>query len=156
MDGLAGGLLAIAFGILGYLAIKDTGRILFMHPRYLMIAIWCAALAGACAGFLWFNGFPASVFMGDIGSLGLGAALGTLSLMINAGLILVILGGVFVAEAVSVMLQVASYKFRNKKRIFRVAPVHHHFQVGGVSEHKLVVRFWLAGIVLGVLAISAF
>ena len=107
-------------------------------------------------GFLWFNASPASVFLGDVGALGLGAALGVLALLTHATLGLVIVGGIFVAEAVSVILQVASYRWRNQRRIFRVAPLHHHFQLGGVAEHKLVVRFWIVGLLLAALTLTAF
>ena len=157
MDGLAVGCLAVAFGVLGLLALAglpsgvdplDTG------PG--VAAIWCAGLAGACVGFLWFNSFPASVFLGDVGALSLGAALGTLALLTQTALILLVIGGIFVAEAISVMLQVASYRWRNRRRIFRVAPLHHHFHLGGVSEHKLVVRFWIVGLLLAALGLTAF
>ena len=116
---------------------------------------WCASLAGACVGFLWFNSFPAAVFLGDVGALGLGAALGVLGLLTRTALWLPILGGVFVIEALSVMLQVASYKWRGKQRIFRVAPIHHHFHLGGVTEPKLIVRFWIAGALLAMLSLTA-
>lgn len=146
MDGLATGCLAIAFSVLGVWALPDA------HSHALVA--WCAALAGACVGFLWFNSFPASVFLGDVGALGLGAALGTISLLTHSALWLVIIGGVFVVEALSVMLQVASYKWRNKRRIFRVAPLHHHFHLGGTSEPKLIVRFWIIGMMLALLGLT--
>ena len=144
MDGLAAGCLAIAFTALGLLAAQTP-----------TVMVWCLSLAGACAGFLWFNAHPASVFLGDVGALGLGAALGVLALVSHAALALLIVGGVFVAEAVSVMVQVASYRWRNKKRIFRVAPLHHHFQLGGIGEQKLVVRFWIVGLLLAALGVTA-
>lgn len=153
MDGLAGGCLAIAFAALG-LAAVFSGTQDPMGPERVR-GIWAASLAGACAGFLWFNGFPASVFLGDVGALGLGGALGMLALLGHAALVLVLLGGVFVAEAGSVILQVASYRFRNKRRVFRVAPLHHHFQLGGVAEPKLVVRLWVISALLAALALSA-
>jgi len=148
MDGLAVGCLALAFGVLGLLALTAFDNRL--------VAIWCASLAGSTVGFLWFNASPASVFLGDVGALGLGAALGVLALLTHATLGLVIVGGIFVAEAVSVILQVASYRWRNQRRIFRVAPLHHHFQLGGVAEHKLVVRFWIVGLLLAALTLTAF
>lgn len=148
MDGLAVGCLSVAFGVLGLWTLAD--------PSHRVVAIWCASLMGACVGFLWFNSFPASVFLGDVGALGLGAALGVLSLCSHAALLLVIVGGIFVAEAVSVMLQVASYRWRNKRRLFRVAPLHHHFHLGGVHEQKLVVRFWIVGLLLGAVGLTAF
>jgi phospho-N-acetylmuramoyl-pentapeptide-transferase len=150
MDGLAAGLLALAFVAVGALALVRAP--LAAEPSAWVVWRWCASLAGACLGFLWFNAPPASVFMGDIGALGLGAALGTLAVMAQAGLVLVIIGGVFVAEAASVMLQVASFQWR-KRRIFRVAPLHHHFQVGGLPETALVIRFWIAGAVLGAVGV---
>lgn len=145
MDGLATGCAAVAFAALGMWVLVDEAQ-----PRVLVP--WCASLAGACVGFLWFNGFPASVFLGDVGALGLGAALGTISLLMRSGLWLLVLGGIFVAEALSVMLQVASYRWRGRRRIFRVAPLHHHFHLGGTSEPKLIVRFWIVGIMLAMLA----
>ena len=145
LDGLAAGCLAIAFAVLGLWALGD--------PAHATLAIWCASLAGACVGFLWFNSYPASVFLGDVGALGLGAGLAAVSLLSGTGLWLVLIGGVFVVEALSVMLQVASYKWRGRRRIFRVAPIHHHFQLGGLSEPKVMVRFWIAGLLLAVLGL---
>jgi len=152
MDGLAVGCLALAFGVLGVLNVTEPAE----HPSHHVVALWCASLAGSCVGFLWFNSVPASVFLGDVGALGLGATLGALALLNHAAFGLVIVGGIFVAEAISVMLQVASYRWRNKRRIFRVAPLHHHFQLGGLPEHKLVVRFWIAGLLLAALGLTAF
>ncbi len=148
LDGLAAGCLAIALAVLGFWAWSGDAGTAALVP-------WCASLAGACIGFLWFNRFPASVFLGDVGALGLGAALGAISLLTHTALWLLLLGGVFVAEAASVMLQVASYRWRNKRRIFRVAPLHHHFQVGGMSEPKVVLRFWIAGLLLAVAALAS-
>jgi len=146
MDGLAAGCMAIALAIVGLWAMADPfGRALLP---------WCASLAGACVGFLWFNSFPASVVLGDVGALGLGAALGAMSLLTHAGLWLMVIGGVFVAEAVSVMLQVASYKWRNKRRVFRVAPLHHHVHLGGLHESKVIVRFWIVGLGLAMLGLT--
>lgn len=145
MDGLAAGCAAITFAVLGCWAMGAGAGAL---------VAWCAALAGACVGFIWFNGFPASVFMGDVGALGLGAAIGTISLLTHRALWLLVVGGVFVVEALSVMLQVASYKWRGKQRIFRVAPIHHHFHLGGLSEPKVIVRFWIVGLMLGVLGLT--
>lgn len=147
MDGLAVGCLVLAFGVLGAVSILIT------HDRLVMI--WCVSLAGACAGFLWFNTFPAVVFLGDVGALSLGAALGVLALLSHAALGLLIIGGIFVAEALSVILQVASYRWRNQRRIFRVAPLHHHFQVAGVAEQTVVVRFWIVGLLLAALGLTA-
>ncbi|MBI3325036.1 MAG: phospho-N-acetylmuramoyl-pentapeptide-transferase [Candidatus Omnitrophica bacterium] len=150
MDGLAAGCLAVAFGALALLALARP-----LEPGARAVLIWASSLAGGCLGFLWFNTFPASVFLGDVGALGLGAALGILALLSHAALGLLIIGGVFVVEALSVMLQVASYRWRGKRRIFRVAPLHHHFHVGGMSEQQVVVRFWLAGWALAALGFSA-
>ena len=147
MDGLAAGCVAIALCVIGLWVILH-------EPAHRTAIIWCASLAGACAGFLWFNSFPASIFLGDVGSLGLGAALGTISLLTHTALWLVIIGGVFVVEALSVILQVASYKWRNKQRIFRVAPLHHHVHLGGVSEPKVTVRFWLVAVLLAMCALA--
>ncbi|MBI3020439.1 MAG: phospho-N-acetylmuramoyl-pentapeptide-transferase [Candidatus Omnitrophica bacterium] len=147
MDGLASGCVAIALSALGFLALTGDRP----HPA---LVAWCASLAGACVGFLWFNGFPASVFLGDVGALGLGAALGTISLLTRTALWLVIIGGVFVVEALSVVFQVASYKWRGQRRIFRVAPLHHHVHLGGLSEPKLIVRFWIVGILLAALGLT--
>ena len=147
MDGLAAGCVAIALSVLGLLALEGD-------PSGLALVPWCASLAGACVGFLWFNAFPASVVLGDVGALGLGAALGALSLLSHTSLWLPIIGAVFVVEALSVMLQVASYKWRGKRRIFRVAPIHHHFQLGGMSEPKLIVRFWIVGLLLAMVGLT--
>ena len=157
MDGLAVGMLAIAFGVVGMVGADLQ---LSMGAQggsgQLIVAIWCASLAGACVGFLWFNCFPASVFLGDVGALGLGAALGVLALLSHAALALLVVGGVFVAEALSVILQVASYRWRHQRRIFRVAPLHHHFHLGGMAEQKVVVRFWIVGLLLAALGLTAF
>jgi phospho-N-acetylmuramoyl-pentapeptide-transferase len=147
MDGLAAGCLAISLAAAGIWVLQRS-------PQQHAMVVWCASLAGACVGFLWFNCFPAGVYLGDVGALALGAALGAVSLFTHSALWLPILGGVFVAEALSVMLQVASYKWRNKRRIFRVAPIHHHFHLGGLSEPKVIVRFWLAGLFLALVTLA--
>lgn len=139
-----------AFGIFAYV----TGNIKF--AEYLAVpyiagvgelAIFCAALVGAGLGFLWFNTYPAQVFMGDVGALGLGAALGLIAVMVRQELVLFIMGGIFVAETLSVILQVASFKLTGK-RIFRMAPIHHHFELEGWAEPKVIVRFWIITVVL--------
>lgn len=117
------------------------------------LTVLCGALVGAGLGFLWFNTYPAQVFMGDVGSLALGASLGTIALITKQEFLLVITGGIFVIEALSVILQVISYKLR-KKRVFRMAPLHHHFELKGWPEPKIIVRFWIIGIILGLIAIS--
>jgi phospho-N-acetylmuramoyl-pentapeptide-transferase len=148
MDGLAAGCVGIALAAAGLWAMQQD------DPRSRALVMWCAALAGACLGFLWFNSFPATIFLGDVGALGLGAGLAAVSLLGHTALWLPIIGGVFVLEALSVMLQVASYRWRNKRRIFRVAPLHHHFHLGGVAEPKLTVRFWIVGVLLAMLGLT--
>ena len=160
LDGLAIGLCGIcfvAFAAIAYI----TGRTDF--SRYLAIeylegageiTVFCGAAVGATLGFLWFNNHPAEVFMGDTGSLALGGALGTCALLLKKELLLIILGGVFVAEALSVIIQVLSYRLRNKKRVFRMAPLHHHFELGGWAESKVVVRFWIMGMICALLSLS--
>ena len=147
MDGLAAGCVAIVLSVLGFWALAGD-------PRGHALVPWCAALAGACVGFLWFNAFPASVFLGDVGALGLGGAIGVISLLTHTALLLLVVGGVFVMEALSVMLQVASYKWLGRRRIFRVAPLHHHFHLGGIVEPKLIIRFWIVGLLLGLLSLT--
>jgi phospho-N-acetylmuramoyl-pentapeptide-transferase len=117
------------------------------------LTVLCGALVGSGLGFLWFNTYPAQVFMGDVGSLSLGAALGTIAVITKQEFLLVIVGGIFVMEALSVIIQVISYQLR-KKRVFRMAPIHHHFELKGWAEPKIIVRFWIIGIILGLIAIS--
>jgi len=158
LDGLAIGIVimvALAFSVLSYV----SGNIKFSH--YLLIpylvgsgelTVFCAAILGAGLGFLWFNCYPASIFMGDVGSLALGGALGTVALLIKKELLLVIVGGIFVVEALSVILQVASFRL-TKKRIFRIAPLHHHFQFLGWPESRVIVRFWIVASLLALLTL---
>lgn len=117
------------------------------------LSIFCAAMIGGGLGFLWFNSFPAQVFMGDVGALALGGAIGMLAIVTNQELLLVLAGGIFVLEAVSVILQVASFKMTGK-RIFKMAPIHHHFELKGMSEPKIIVRAWIISIVLAVMSIA--
>jgi phospho-N-acetylmuramoyl-pentapeptide-transferase len=117
------------------------------------LTVLCGALVGSGLGFLWFNTYPAQVFMGDVGSLSLGAALGTIAVITKQEFLLVIVGGIFVIEALSVIIQVFFYQVR-KKRVFRMAPIHHHFELKGWAEPKIIVRFWIIGIILGLVAIS--
>ena len=117
------------------------------------VAVFCGALVAAGLGFRWFNAYPAQMFLGDVGSLSLGAALGALALISRQELVLVIAGGVFVAEALSVILQVASYKLR-RRRIFRMAPIHHHFELLGWPEPQIIVRFWILSILCALFALS--
>jgi phospho-N-acetylmuramoyl-pentapeptide-transferase len=117
------------------------------------LAIFCAAMFGAGVGFLWYNSYPASVFMGDVGALSLGGAIGMLAVLTKQELVLLIVGGLFVVEAVSVILQVGSYKLR-KKRVFLMAPIHHHYELKGWEEPKIIVRFWLVSVLLALLALG--
>jgi phospho-N-acetylmuramoyl-pentapeptide-transferase len=113
------------------------------------------AMSGACLGFLWFNAHPAEVFMGDTGALGLGGAIGTVAILVKQEILLAIAGGLFVIEAVSVILQIGSFKLRGGKRIFRMAPFHHHMELGGLPETKVVIRLWITAIVCCMLALSS-
>ncbi len=117
------------------------------------VFVFCGALIGAGLGFLWFNAYPAQVFMGDVGALGLGAALGTIAVVVRQELVLVIMGGVFVMETVSVILQVASFKLTGR-RIFRMAPLHHHFELKGWPEPRVIVRFWIITVILVLIGLS--
>jgi phospho-N-acetylmuramoyl-pentapeptide-transferase len=117
------------------------------------LTVFCGALVGASLGFLWFNSYPAEIFMGDVGSLALGGALGTVAILIKQELLLVIVGGVFVLEAASVILQVGSFKLRGK-RIFRMAPLHHHFELSGWSEPKVITRFLIIAIVCALFSLT--
>lgn len=153
LDGLAAGTVIIAgmaFAVLAYIVgrIDWSAYLQILHvSRAGELAVFGAAVVGATMAFLWYNCHPAEVFMGDTGSLALGGALGTIAILTKQELLLPIIGGVFVIEALSVMLQVASYKYRGGKRLFLVAPIHHHYQRLGWAESKIVVRFWmLAGI----------
>jgi phospho-N-acetylmuramoyl-pentapeptide-transferase len=160
LDGLAIGLVALAFGGFAALAYLTGNRIFagYLNIIYMPgageLTIYCAAVVGAGLGFLWYNAHPARIFMGDTGSLALGGALGTVAILVKRELLLVLVGGMFVVEALSVMLQVASYRWRGKKRVFRMAPLHHHFELGGWSETQVVVRFWIVGILLLLLSMS--
>jgi len=159
LDGLAIGLVGIAATANAVLVYLGGNRVIanYLKIQYITgsgeLVIFCGALLGASLGFLWYNAHPAEVFMGDVGSLSLGAALGTLAVVTKHELILVITGGIFVAETLSVVLQVGSYKLRGK-RIFRMAPMHHHFEQIGWPESKVIVRFWIAGIILALVSIS--
>lgn len=118
------------------------------------LAIFCTAIAGAGLGFLWFNAYPAQVFMGDVGALALGAALGVVAVLVRQELVLAIMGGVFVAETLSVALQVAYFKYSGGKRIFRMAPLHHHYELKGWPEPKIIVRFWIVTLILVLIGLS--
>jgi phospho-N-acetylmuramoyl-pentapeptide-transferase len=161
LDGLATGLSMIclvAFAGMAYI----TGRFDFTNyldvvylPGAGELTVFCAAAIGAGLGFLWYNTHPAEVFMGDTGALALGGILGALSILLKKELLLVIVGGVFVVEAISVILQVSVFKLRGK-RIFKMAPLHHHFELSGWHESKVVVRFWIVGVLLALVALSTF
>jgi phospho-N-acetylmuramoyl-pentapeptide-transferase len=118
------------------------------------IAIFAASLVGAGLGFLWFNSYPAEIFMGDCGSLSLGSSLGLLAIILKQELAFAIMSGIFIAEVISVILQVLSFKFRNGKRIFKMAPLHHHYELSGLSEPKIIMRFWIVTFILVLLALS--
>ena len=153
LDGLAllpTVLVAVALGIFAYL----TGNVFFAKylqipyvPHVGEVAVFCSALVGAGLGFLWYNTYPAQVFMGDVGSLGLGAALGVIAVVVRQELVLFLMGGIFVAETLSVILQVASFKLTGR-RIFKMAPLHHHFELKGWPEPRVIVRFWIITVIL--------
>ena len=159
LDGLAIGCTVIAAGALAVLtylsghATFATYLELQRMPQVGELTIFCGAMVGSAIGFLWYNAHPAEVFMGDVGSLALGGAIGTVAVMIKQELLLPFIGGIFVIEALSVILQVGSYKLR-KKRIFKMAPIHHHFELLGWSESKVIVRFWIASLVFALFALT--
>jgi phospho-N-acetylmuramoyl-pentapeptide-transferase len=159
LDGLAIGCTVIAAGALTVLTYV-SGHAAFATyldmprmPQVGELTIFCGAMVGSAIGFLWYNAHPAEVFMGDVGSLALGGAIGTVAVIIKQELLLPFIGGVFVIEAVSLILQVGSYKLR-KKRIFKMAPIHHHFELMGWSESKIIVRFWIAALVFALFALA--
>jgi phospho-N-acetylmuramoyl-pentapeptide-transferase len=160
LDGLAAGLVGVAATANAVIVYVGGNRILadYLKIQYIPgsgeLVVFCAALLGASLGFLWYNAHPAEVFMGDVGSLSLGGALGALAVVTKHELILIITGGIFVAEVVSVMLQVASYKMTGK-RLFRMAPIHHHFEELGWPESKVIIRFWIVGIILALVSLSS-
>jgi phospho-N-acetylmuramoyl-pentapeptide-transferase len=160
LDGLATGptvVSAAVYLVFSYIA----GNIViseYLQVHYVAgtgeLAVFCGAMVGGCLGFLWYNAYPAQVFMGDVGSLSLGAALGTVAVIIKQEILLAIVGGIFVMEALSVIMQVGYFKMTKGKRIFLMAPFHHHFEKKGWHETKVVVRFWIVSIILGLLAIA--
>jgi phospho-N-acetylmuramoyl-pentapeptide-transferase len=160
LDGLAIGCTIIAAAALTALTYV-SGHVVFADylelqrmPMVSELTIFCGAMVGASIGFLWYNAHPAEIFMGDVGSLALGGAIATVSVIIKQELLLPFIGGVFVLEIVSVILQVGSYKLRNGKRIFRMAPLHHHFELGGWSESKVIARFWIVALVFALFALT--
>lgn len=161
LDGLASGIVILVTASLGLIC-YFIGHISFaeyLHLPYLAnsgeVAVLCASIVGATLGFLWFNAPPAQIFMGDVGSLALGGAIGVISIISKQELLLLILGGVFVMEALSVIIQVASFKLRGGKRVFKMAPIHHHYEKSGWSETKVVIRFWILAIIFAIIALSS-
>ena len=161
LDGLAIGLTAIAvstYAIICYIMGRVTTAEylgVFYIPGCGELTVFCLSIVGASLGFLWFNFHPAKVFMGDTGALALGGALGTVAILSKTEILLIIIGGVFVIEVLSVIIQVISYKLR-RKRIFKMAPIHHHYELLGWAEEKVVVRFWIVGILLAIIALTTF
>jgi phospho-N-acetylmuramoyl-pentapeptide-transferase len=159
LDGLAIGCTVIAAGALTVLTYVSSNFRWATYldiqyiPRVGELTVFCGALVGASLGFLWYNAHPAEVFMGDVGSLALGGTLGTIAVIIKQEVLLIFVGGIFVMEALSVILQVGSFKLRGK-RIFRMAPIHHHFELLGWSESKVIVRFWIAALVFALFALT--
>jgi phospho-N-acetylmuramoyl-pentapeptide-transferase len=159
LDGLAIGTFAIAAAAYTALAYVTGHRVLAEYLLLVRFApaaeltIFCGALVGASLGFLWYNSYPAEVFMGDVGSLALGAALGTVAILIKQELLLGIVGGVFVIEALSVIIQVASFKLTGR-RVFRMAPLHHHFELMGWSEPKVITRFVIVAIIFALFSLT--
>jgi phospho-N-acetylmuramoyl-pentapeptide-transferase len=149
LDGLAAGCAAIVF--LAFTAMTFITR----GPVMLDLALLCACLIGACVGFLWFNSFPASVFMGDTGSLGLGGAIAGLAVITKTEVLLILLGGIFVIEALSVAIQVVSFQ-RFRKRVFLMAPIHHHFELLGWSETKIILRFWIVAAICAAIGFTLY
>jgi len=159
LDGLAIGLMVIAAGALTILAYAGGHAELAQYlqlarnPRTSELTVFCGSMTGASLGFLWYNAHPADIFMGDVGSLGLGGALAVVAVLIKQEVLLLFIGGVFIIEALSVLLQVGSFKLRGK-RIFKMAPIHHHFEQMGWTESKIIARFWILGIVLALFALT--
>ena len=160
LDGLAIGLMIIASGAMTALTYVSSNASLANYldlarqPHSQELTIFCASMMGASLGFLWYNCHPAQVFMGDVGSLALGGGLGIVAVLIKQEVLLAFIGGIYVIEALSVILQVGSYKLRKGKRIFKMAPIHHHFEALGWPESKVIVRFWIAGLVMALFALT--
>ncbi|HEX4602376.1 MAG TPA: phospho-N-acetylmuramoyl-pentapeptide-transferase [Candidatus Angelobacter sp.] len=159
LDGLAIGCTVIAAGALTVLTYL-SGHAVFSEylelqkmPQVAELTVFCGAMVGSSIGFLWYNAHPAEIFMGDVGSLALGGAIGTVAVIIKQELLLPFIGGIFVLEALSVIIQVASYKLR-KKRVFKMAPIHHHFELAGWSESKIIIRFWILALIFALFALT--
>ena len=167
LDGLASGLLAICFIVFACIAYL-SGRVDFSNylnilylPNSSELTIFSAAMAGSCIGYLWYNTPPAEIFMGDTGSLSTGAALGTIAVLLKKELLLIIIGGVFVWEAISVIIQISYFKYTKIKygtgsRYFKMAPIHHHFELSKWPESKVVVRFWIIGLLFALFSLTTF
>jgi phospho-N-acetylmuramoyl-pentapeptide-transferase len=160
LDGLAIGCTIVAAGALAVLTYV-SGNVVFADylelqhmPKVAELTVFCGSMVGASIGFLWYNAHPAEIFMGDVGSLALGGAIGTVAVVIRQEMLLPFIGGIFILEAVSVILQVGSYKLRNKKRIFKMAPLHHHFEQLGWHESKIIARFWIGALVFALFALT--
>jgi phospho-N-acetylmuramoyl-pentapeptide-transferase len=160
LDGLAAGPTVISAAVYllfsylaGHVILAEYLQIPYV-PGSGELSIFCGAIVGGCLGFLWFNAYPAQIFMGDVGSLALGGSLGAVAIMIKQEILLAIVGGIFVMEAMSVIMQVGYFKLTNGKRIFLMAPFHHHFEKKGWHEPKVVVRFWIVSIILGLFALA--
>jgi phospho-N-acetylmuramoyl-pentapeptide-transferase len=160
LDGLAIGPVMIASGVFLILAYAAGHSVIseYLQIKYVpgsgQLAIFCGALVGGGLGFLWFNASPAQLFMGDVGALALGGALGTIAVLIRQEILLAVVGGIFVVETLSVIIQVASFKLTGR-RVFLMAPIHHHYEQVGWAEQKIVVRFWIVSIILGLVALSS-
>ena len=160
LDGLAIGLMIIASGAMTALTYVSSHAAFSQYldlvrlPKSQELTIFCAAIVGASLGFLFYNCHPAQLFMGDVGSLALGGGLGIVAVLIKQEILLAFIGGIYVIEALSVILQVGSYRLRGGKRIFKMAPIHHHFEALGWSESKVIVRFWIAGLVMALFALT--
>src|SRR6185312_7603610 len=160
LDGLAIGLMIIAAGAMTILTYVSSHAEFSKYlglarlPNSQELTIFCASMVGATIGFLWYNCHPAEVFMGDVGSLALGGGMGIVAVLIKEEVLLIFIGGVFVAEALSVILQVGSYKLRGGKRIFKMAPIHHHFEALGLPESKVIVRFWIGCLMMALFALT--
>jgi phospho-N-acetylmuramoyl-pentapeptide-transferase len=159
LDGLAIGPTLTVAGVMGVFAYAagHHGIADYLEIKYVAgagtLAVVCAGIMGAGLGFLWFNTYPASVIMGDTGSLALGAALGTIAVVVRQELVLAVAGGIFVVEAISVLVQVASFKLRGR-RVFLMAPIHHHYELKGWPEPQIIVRFWILSVILALVSLS--
>ena len=161
LDGLASGIIIIVVSAILLLSYLTGHKIYaeYLHINYIPmsgeLAVFCAAIIGSSMGFLWFNTKPAEIFMGDIGSLSIGATIGTISLIIKHEILLAIIGGIFVIETLSVIIQVLYFRYSGGKRIFLMAPIHHHFEKKGIAESKIVIRFWIITIIFVLIGLSS-